>query len=158
MSRDTSIGPGPLEIAIMKQVKPKQFLLVDDSEDDKQLIEDFSSRYNCVWTWARDYDAAVSEVRKHPARFFKLIFLDLKLGSYDDCVRTFAYLKRAKAGPVVIISGQDDLSARRQLREVGFYSFIEKPTHFTPEYFEDVFETYDVPLKPDPTRMEVQDG
>lgn len=141
----STVGPGHLERQLLEKATPKELLLIDDSEEDKSMIEFFSAGYNCSWSWAKDYDHAVAILASKGKGFFKLVFLDLRLGSYEECFRVYSHIKRAKLAPVAVLSGQLDLTAMRQLNKIGpALCFIEKPANFDQDFFDDLFQMFDI--------------
>jgi DNA-binding response OmpR family regulator len=139
-----NVEPGKLEKIVLENANPKQILLIDDSEQDASLIMRKTETYNCEWTWALDYDQAVHIISTASPGFFALIFLDLRLGSYEECFRVFTHIKKRKVAPVMILSGHLDISAMSHLLKIGFAGFVQKPDCFNDEFFADLFQLVDV--------------
>lgn len=146
-----TVGPGGLERSIIERSKPKQVLLVDDSHDDMLMVQTFAKPYNCVITWAKNYEEAVSILTKQGRNFFALILLDLRLGSYEECFRVFEYISKDDLAPVLVLSGQLDTLVMDNLLSIGFAGFVRKPLvgkdNYFATYFQRLFKLVDIKPK-----------
>lgn len=120
---------------------PASILLVDDDQATLELFRALSDGYNCEWEMLPSGKMAVDKVRERP---FDLVMLDLKMpGNGGEVTFTKIKLVRPRQ-PVVIISGYLDSEVILRLQKIGFCALIQKPTLYTPEFFQDMLGTFQI--------------
>lgn len=130
-----------------EQRKPKQLLLVDDSEEDCRLIQSATKEFNCQWSFASDAHIAVRMISNAGASFFHVVFLDLRLGKGMDGADAYSELKsRWPKLKVIVFAGMLDFESQTKIISLGFAPlFGQKPTQFTQEYFDEMFGAMNIP-------------
>lgn len=134
---------------LKEQTRPKRLLLIDDSVDDCHLVQVLTRKFNCEWSVANSGSSAMDVLHETQASALTLIFLDLKLKSPDDPIDLFAAIKsRFPSVPVIVMSGFIDSTFVGSIMKVGFAMFAQKPSMFTESFFDDMFRTLNIPLRP----------
>lgn len=134
--------------------KPKQLLLVEDSEGDCRMIVEMSKDFNVEWTVCRNVPCAERELT---SRKFHLVVLDLYISSPRDGVEFFKKIKKERPEtPVMVLSGHLDDNIMSDMSRCGFVMFAQKPGSFTRIFFEQLFLVLNIPYRTEPENEDKQ--
>lgn len=122
---------------------PKPALLIDDSASETELIVQMSNNFNIHWEVCYDGESAI---QKLTLKKYQLVVLDLKFEAPLDGVDLFRRIKKVcPLCPVLILSGHVSTEAVKQVTEIGFAMFAQKPTVFSSDFFEQLFLALNIP-------------
>ena len=107
-------------------VRPRRILIVDDSRDNRELLQIMLNWEGFVTVLAGSGEEALASVASAPP---DVVLLDLGLPGLSGCdVTTQLKADVATSGiPIVIISGRDDDVTRKRLLAAGAADFLVKP-------------------------------
>lgn len=129
---------------------PRPVLLVEDNEDDCAIILEMSKTFNIHWEVSHSYESAI-DLLKQKGGEFKLIILDLHLGSSQDGTFVFREVKRRWPKiPVVVFSGHITCEAIAEMTKIGFVMFAQKPASFDHRFFSQLFSVLNIPKRLEP--------
>jgi len=129
---------------------PRSALLIEDSEEERQLILRLSAPFNIRWSVASNGAEALEEVRKKVLENsrFQLIILDLNLCGPPQEAELFRMIKSVcPVCPILVLSGYITNEAIIQITKAGFAMFAQKPVVFDSNFFEQLFSALNIPRK-----------
>lgn len=138
----------PLAVAISQLAefrRPKRILLVEDDHGVRELFARLTEDFNCNVTYAHDGHKGISYAQ---AGGFDLIILDEVMPGGPSGTDVFREIRKlSTAPPVTFFTGRLDYSKARQIEEIGFVSFIQKPMNPSEEFFASFMEHFGIRKK-----------
>lgn len=127
----------------------RRVLLVEDSLDECQLIQNMSKGFNVEWVIAHNYGQTLEKFElasRDENHSFRLVVLDLNLSSEPDGVGVFRWIKRNHPSvPVLVLSGYINSDVVSEMTEVGFVMFALKPKCYDHKFFSQLFLALNIP-------------
>jgi two-component system, cell cycle response regulator DivK len=108
-------------------VSSKTILIVDDSADNRDVYSMFLEHFGYTVLTANDGWDGVQQARTHHP---DLILMDISMPVLDGLEATELLKVDAdtQAIPVIAITAHDDIALRSRAQEIGFESYLTKPT------------------------------
>ena len=116
-----------------------QLLIVDDDEDDRTLfieaVKEVDPDIECKT--ANNGQLALDMLRDHETTLPDLIFLDIRMPllSGKKCLSQLKSDEVLKHIPVVIYTTSRDEAESEELKEMGAFHFISKPSNINEIYY-----------------------
>jgi len=116
-----------------------RILFVDDDADDRMLfmeaVKEVDESYECVT--ANDGRQALDLLNNVVQTLPDIIFLDINMPrlSGKKCLSEIKNNERLKHIPVIIYTTSKDVEESKELKEMGAYHFISKPSNAEDIYF-----------------------
>jgi DNA-binding NtrC family response regulator len=114
-------------------------LIVDDDADDRMLfmeaVKEVDENFECMI--AKDGQQALDLLKNDVHSLPDLIFLDISMPrlSGKKCLSEIKKDERLKNIPVIIYTTSKDVKESRELKEMGAFHFISKPSNADEIYY-----------------------
>jgi DNA-binding NtrC family response regulator len=116
-----------------------RLLIIDDDADDRMLfieaVKEVDEHFECIT--ANDGQQALDLLTNDVLSLPDLIFLDISMPRLNGkkCLAELKKSERLKDIPVIIYTTSKNVEESRELKEMGAYHFISKPSNADEIYY-----------------------